>query len=226
MAIVAPTRLCRDGLASALADTDSLRVVGAVSDRGDDLQRLAGVDCSVVVVDAAAALPTTLAVVRCVLRRSRLVVFGLSSDEDVLACAQYQVAGYLDRSAGLDELIRAIALVHRGEVVCPPSVSSILIRQVGTPPVPERTPRRLTPRELEIIALLDEGLSNKQIAARLQIEVATVKNHVHNVLDKLDIQRRSEVARRYREAGASLAFSFELARHGTGDAGVPAVDPI
>lgn len=226
VAIVAPTRLCRDGLAAALADTQTLRVVGVVSEEREDLLRLAGIERAVIVIDAAAGLPATLPALRSVVIDCRLVVFGLSSDEEVLACAQHEVAGYLDRSAGIDELVAAVETVDRGEPVCPPSVTSVLIRQVRTGPPVERAPRRLTPRELEIIALLDEGLSNKQIAARLQIEVATVKNHVHNVLDKLDVQRRSEAARRCREGGAALAFSYELATQQRRESTVAAVDPI
>jgi two-component system, NarL family, nitrate/nitrite response regulator NarL len=211
--IVAPTRLCRDGLATVLANAGGLRIAAAVSDRRDELLGLGAIENAVIVVDAAAGMVATLPVVRSICLDCRIVVFGLSSDEDVLACARHDVSGYLDRSAGIDELIAAIARVSGGDLVCPPSVTSVLIRQVGTTPPAEPAPRRLTPRELEIITLLDEGLSNKQIAARLQIEVATVKNHVHNVLDKLDVKRRSQAARRCREADANLAFSYELARN-------------
>jgi two-component system, NarL family, nitrate/nitrite response regulator NarL len=213
VAIIAPTRLCRDGLATALADGETLRVVAAISDRRDQLLGLAGLRRAVIVVDAAAGLAATLPLLRSILVECRIVVFGLDCDEDVLVCARHDVAGYLDRAAGIDELTSAIERVSGGELVCPPSVTSVLIRQVGTSPAIEPAPRRLTPRELEIIALLEEGLSNKQIAARLQIEVATVKNHVHNVLEKLDVKRRSQAARRCREAADGLAFSYELARN-------------
>jgi two-component system, NarL family, nitrate/nitrite response regulator NarL len=223
--IVAPTRLCREGLASALAETPSVHVVGIASERDDDLQRLAGVEGAVVIVDAAVGLSATLPALRSMLVESRLLVFGLSTDEEVLACVQNEVVGYLDRRVGIDGLISAIATVHRGDLVCPPSVSSILIRQVSAAPTITRTPRRLTPRELEIIALLDQGLSNKEIGARLQIEVATVKNHVHNVLEKLNIQRRSDAARRCREEGANVALSFELARRRP-QVAVASLDPV
>jgi DNA-binding CsgD family transcriptional regulator len=68
----------------------------------------------------------------------------------------------------------------------------------GAPPSP-----RLTPRESEILALVDQGLSNKAIAARLQIRLATVKNHIHNVLEKLQVDGRAAAAARAREAGLS-----------------------
>lgn len=225
VAIIAPTRLCRDGLATALGDGQGLRVVAAISDRRDDVLGLAGLRRAVIVVDAAAGLAATLPLLRSILVQCRIVVFGLGCDEDVLVCARHDVAGYLDRAAGIDELTSSIARVSSGELVCPPSVTSVLIRQVGTSPAVELAPRRLTPRELEIIALLDEGLSNKQIAVRLQIEVATVKNHVHNVLDKLDVKRRSQAARRCREAGDGLAFAYELARSkGRSTAGTRGLD--
>jgi DNA-binding NarL/FixJ family response regulator len=68
--------------------------------------------------------------------------------------------------------------------------------------LPQATPaQHLTPRELEIARLLERGLSNKQIAARLRIQLATVKHHVHHILEKLDVARRGEAVARLRQIG-------------------------
>ena len=135
VAIIAPTRLCRDGLATALGDG---RRVVATSDRRDDLLGLAGLRDAVIVVDAATRLLTTLPLLRSILVDCAIVVFGLGTDEDVLTCAQHDVAGYLDRAAGIDELIGAIARVADGELVCPE-------RHVGPHPTGRRRPDSRTP---------------------------------------------------------------------------------
>jgi two-component system, NarL family, nitrate/nitrite response regulator NarL len=86
-------------------------------------------------------------------------------------------------------------------VVCSPQIAASLIRRVRTlsceRPAPSDVPP-LTARQWEILDLIDEGLSNKEIAGRLCIEVPTVKNHIHNILDKLQVRRRSEAAARVR----------------------------
>lgn len=83
------------------------------------------------------------------------------------------------------------------------SVAGALLRRVGTlaagrPPVPQQVP--LTSREREVVALIDQGFSNKQIASQLTIEVATVKNHIHNALEKPGAKRRSEAAAMFRRS--------------------------
>jgi DNA-binding NarL/FixJ family response regulator len=101
-------------------------------------------------------------------------------------------------------LIATLASVVRDEMACSPRIAAALLRRVASLAV-ERSPwpsgARLTARELEVLGLIDEGLSNKQIAGRLCIELATVKNHVHNILEKLQVGRRSEAALQVRMHG-------------------------
>ena len=90
--------------------------------------------------------------------------------------------------------------VARGEMLCSPRLAATLLRRVATLARGTRRlgPVQLTPRELEIVELIDEGLSNKAIATRLSIELATVKNHVHNILEKLEVSSRAAAAARVR----------------------------
>jgi DNA-binding NarL/FixJ family response regulator len=91
----------------------------------------------------------------------------------------------------------AVENVSRGEPCCDPWMTAALFRRLhslAAGKLPESLEEPLTPREREIVALIDEGLSNKQIAQLLCIEPATVKNHVHNVLEKLHVARRGEAA--------------------------------
>ncbi len=122
-------------------------------------------------------------------------------ESDVLAWAEAGVVGYVPREASLEDLVSTIEAVVRGELRCSPRIAATLFRRVTKLSANRRhTPQgiHLTPRELEILDLIDHGLSNKQIAGKLGIEVATVKNHVHNILEKLQVNRRGEAAARMR----------------------------
>jgi DNA-binding NarL/FixJ family response regulator len=125
------------------------------------------------------------------------------AEQDVLMWAEAGVAGYVTREASVEDVVAAVQAVARGEVLCSPRMVATLFQRIATLAL-ERSPQsiesRLTSRELEILDLIDQGLSNKEIARRLTIEVSTVKNHVHNILDKLNVSRRAEAAARVRAA--------------------------
>jgi DNA-binding NarL/FixJ family response regulator len=140
--------------------------------------------------------------VEAVTRRSAripLVALGISgSDSDVIACAEKGAAGFVTCDASLEELAGTIQRAAEGELVCSPRTAGTLMRRLATLAAerrPEPIGAALTRREQEVAALMREDLSNKEIATRLRIEVATVKNHVHNVLDKLRVHRRGEATR-------------------------------
>src|SRR4051794_27145054 len=127
---------------------------------------------------------------------ARVVGIAVGDEEDeVVACAEAGVAGYVSRDDSLDDLLAAVRGAVRGEVRCPPAIAATLMRSVASTARRARAarpvaaaaaaPSRLTRRESEIVGLIGEGLSNKQIAGRLCIELPTVKNHVHHILDKL-----------------------------------------
>ena len=118
-----------------------------------------------------------------------------------LATGDSRMASNLIQDTSLDELVQIVERTAHGEL----SRAKLLpvTRYKGAPlkaslkssTSHEPQPQRLTPREDEIVNLLKRHLSNREIATRLGIEVATVKNHVHNVLEKLKVHRRSEAAR-------------------------------
>jgi two-component system, NarL family, nitrate/nitrite response regulator NarL len=126
-------------------------------------------------------------------------------DEDILACIEgLGVAGYVSLDASLEDLIQNIRAVIKGGTLCSARVASLmfnrvlaLTRQVKGSEV--QGVRSLTRREAEIARLIDDGLSNKEIAARLRIELSTVKNHVHNILDKLQLRDRYSAVRYIKE---------------------------
>jgi DNA-binding NarL/FixJ family response regulator len=142
---------------------------------------------------------------------ARVIVLGVSEDDEstIVACAEAGVTGYHLRSESLDDLLMLLRRVTRGESVCSPKVSAILLRRLSVlaaerKPGPEELV--LTAREIQILRMLEMGLSNRDIADQLCIALHTVKNHVHNVLGKLGVSTRAQavaVSRSFRQAGPS-----------------------
>jgi len=194
--IVAGIRLYSEGLAAALDARPAVQVVGITSDPVEGLHWDREPD--VVLVDT--SMPQAVATVRAILATApgvKVVALAVSEDEDILAFAEAGVSGYLTRDAPLDHLMTVIEGVIRGEAPCPPKMTAILLKHISVLAARRSLPpseARLTHRELEVMELVDLGLSNKEIARRLCIEVPTVKNHVHRILDKLQLSRRAEAA--------------------------------
>ena len=117
--------------------------------------------------------------------------------DEIMACIEAGAAGYVLKEASFDYLVEMIRSVHRGESFCSPRMAASLFSRIAEL-AGERLPSisldsvKLTTRELEIINLIAEGLPNKKIAHRLSIEAQTVKNHIHNILDKLQLHNRLE----------------------------------
>ncbi len=128
---------------------------------------------------------------------TKVIAVGMSEDDEstIVACAEAGVTGYHLRSESLDDLMLLIRKLSRGESVCSPKVSAILLRRL-TMLAAERKPRSeelvLTAREIQILRMLEMGLSNRAIADQLYIAVHTVKNHVHSVLGKLGVSTRAQ----------------------------------
>lgn len=204
-----------------------IAVVGHTAEPAECAALVARLGPDIVLLDTGApwAIRTARALA-CLKDRPRVIAIALHEDEDaVIAYAEAGVAAYVTRDETLDDLLAVVRCAARGEMRCSPVTAAILLRRVETlaaeraaaqaPPPPP--PVRLTPRELEIVALVGDGLSNKQIAHQLQIELPTVKNHVHHVLEKLAVRRRSDVAavlsaRRARSAQATAAARVVDAR--------------
>jgi DNA-binding NarL/FixJ family response regulator len=120
----------------------------------------------------------------------------MAEDEaEVLNCAQLGIAGYVTRDASIADMLAAVEATARGEVHCSPKIAGSLFRRIAALST-ERSnggaPNALTARESQILKLLQQGLSNKMISRSLGIELPTVKNHVHSILAKLGIHRRTE----------------------------------
>jgi DNA-binding NarL/FixJ family response regulator len=203
--VVGEIRLYREGLAQALADEPAIDVVGTAVGGSDALAQIAQLEPELVLVDL---MQGGLELVRVLRQResgpSVLAVSVRDSEEEVLACAEAGVAGYVTRDASFEDLITAVMSIARGEAVASPRITAALLRRVADLAAQrqaEALPAPLTAREREVMQLLDRGLTNKQIAVALHIELPTVKNHVHHILDKLQVRGRSEAVARIRAYG-------------------------
>jgi two-component system nitrate/nitrite response regulator NarL len=133
--------------------------------------------------------------------KARIVVLNLSDTDEqgVIAWAEAGVSGLLARDVDVDEVAQAVETTARGGTVCSPPLAALLLKRMARSAEERPVTSPLTSREREIAKLLEQGLSNKEIAARLEIELATVKNHVHSILTKLNARRRGQAAAMLRD---------------------------
>ncbi|CAN5341482.1 hypothetical protein BH09ACT7_BH09ACT7_06300 [soil metagenome] len=127
----------------------------------------------------------------------RVIVLGVSEDDEstIVSCAEAGVTGYHLRSESLEDLLTLLRKVIRGESACSPRVSAVLLRRLSMLAAERKPPQEelvLTAREIQILRMLEMGLSNRAIAEELCIAVHTVKNHVHSVLGKLGVNSRAQ----------------------------------
>jgi two-component system, NarL family, nitrate/nitrite response regulator NarL len=210
LVIVAAIRYVREGLAEVLPRRPGLSVVGTAAERDEARRLVTALRPHVVVLDA--GLPGARELVS---GAPRVVVIGVEGgEEEVVEWAEAGVAGYVPRDGSLDELVEAVRAAARGELHCSPRIAaciqrrltalSVLVAQHAAP----GPPVQLTVREREIVELIAHGLSNKGIARHLGIGMATAKNHVHNILGKLQVEHRDQAAawlRRHPSGSARVA---------------------
>jgi len=198
--ILSNVRLYREGLAVTLGRTNAVDILGAGAPP-DAFARVAELLPDVVVLDSSLddslSLPRQM---REIVPGIKIVAFAVSGvEQDVIACAEAGISAFVPREGSTEDLIDAVRQAIRGELVCSPRVTALLFDRVAALSagrIKSVDGHALTAREKEIVSLVERGLSNKEIARRLSVGTATVKNHVHNILEKLHIHRRGEVAGR------------------------------
>jgi DNA-binding NarL/FixJ family response regulator len=200
--VIAEIRLYRDGLTDVLCREPEIEVVGAVGGWEEAAPMLRSLRPEVVVVDMATTGGLQLVgAIRALEPTPKVVALAVPNAEDkLLACAAAGVSGYVTREDSLETMVAAIQSVARGELLCTPRMAAALLDRVHALTT-DRTQlggHELTPREREVLVLIGEGLPNKAIAQRLCIELPTVKNHVHHILEKLRVHRRADAVARLR----------------------------
>jgi two-component system nitrate/nitrite response regulator NarL len=141
----------------------------------------------------------------------RMVVIARESDEKhFLAAIRAGVTGYLLQDASASDVVAAVRAVYRGEAVCPPQLCSTLFRFVAqkTTETPVQTASSrpdLTLRQQQLVGLVAKGLTNKEIASRLNLSEFTVRNHIHRILKQVDAGSRSQAVETIRSYGYSIS---------------------
>jgi DNA-binding NarL/FixJ family response regulator len=216
--VLADVRLYREGLTRLLGESEAIAVVGAGAPADDDcVSRIGNAQPNVVLLEAGSACqPAFVHRIERVAPDAKVVAYGILDEErQALSCAEAGVAAFVPGEATAEQLVGTILGLARGEFSCSPRFAAALIQRVralAQGAAPAGPDARLTRREGGILALIDEGLSNKEIAARLGIEVCTVKNHVHHILEKLHATRRSQAVARFRSSPWSRPFAAPAGR--------------
>jgi len=214
--IVSEVSFLRESLAAALSRYPVVDVKAKAGSRAEALLATQSFQPVLLLLDVAFPDPfVAIAELAALAPRCAIVALAIiETAQNVLAWAEAGAAGYVPNTASVDELVGRLEQVARGEQTCSPRVSGGLMRRVAESArrsAGSATSAALTPREAEIFDLIGQGLSNKEIARRLDIGVGTTKSHVHNLLSKLSLHRRSEAILAHGALSLSRQASAPLA---------------
>ena len=195
--IVDDHAVVRQGLRSFLELQDDIEVVGEAADGAEAVavakETLPDVILMDLVMPGMDGVAATRAISTAVPSARVLVLTSFSEDEKVFASIKAGAHGYLMKDVLPPELVKAIRTVHRGEAQLHPEIARKLMNEFSSP-APVQPKHDLTERELEVLRLIAQGKSNKEIAEELVLSEKTVKTHVSNILQKLHLSDRTQAA--------------------------------
>jgi DNA-binding NarL/FixJ family response regulator len=215
LVLIDDNRLLREGLAAMIHAQPGFKVLAASADVDEALKKVREARPDVVLLDFGLEDHDSLSLTATVHREvpaARVIVMGLLPlQEDVANYVRAGASGFIMKEASFEEFFATIRAVAAGAEVLPPALTTSLFTQIARNAAAGSKSRvleavRLTSRERQVIDLLGEGLSNKEISTRLHIAVHTVKSHVHNVLEKLALHSRLEVAA-FTHTGGRTAYN-------------------
>ncbi|MDB4887969.1 MAG: hypothetical protein JWN79_3407 [Gemmatimonadetes bacterium] len=201
VAVIEDNRLVREGIADMLNELADVRVVLAATSL--DTSQLKAANPHVVLLDVGLQDGSSLRLAERIpqeARQARVIVMDLlPAHEEIAEFVNVGVAGFILKDATFDDFVGTIRSVANGGRVLPPLMTATLFSQIAGTAVRRGQAEaldavRLTQREQEVVALIAEGLSNKEIAGRLGIATDTVKSHVRNIMDKLALRSRLQIA--------------------------------
>ena len=210
IAIVHHHRLLREALALGLSQ-NAFPIIHQTHDVEQLTADIEDISPNVLLAEACHPLEKCLACLRrfrCAAPECKVIMLEVpDDDETILACVEIGgISGYVVEEGSFNDLIRTVRAISAGESICSPRLANLAFTRISTLAnrfydVPTSEIGCLTRREHDIMEAIERGLSNKEIAGELKIEVSTVKNHVHNILDKLQLHDRRSAARYAKEHG-------------------------
>jgi DNA-binding NarL/FixJ family response regulator len=198
--------LFREGLESLLESVSEIEVVATVDDGRKAMETAANLQPDVILMDLQMPEVNGIDATRKIVQTSPhigvIVVTMFEDDDSVFSAMRAGARGYILKGADQNDMLRAIRAVARGEALFGPSIATRLMN-FFTEPVVAQPPSfpELTAREREVLELIARGQSNAEIAKALVISLKTVRNHVSNIFNKMQVTDRVQAAIRAREAG-------------------------
>ncbi len=203
--------IVRSGIQALLETIDDLTVIGEASDGQEAVTAVLRLRPDVTLMDLEMPIMDGIAAIEQIMagwpEAHILVLTSFASDDRVFPAVKAGAMGYLLKDSGPEALVQAIRQVQRGESSLHPKVARKLMQELSRPASPSQPPTAdpLTPREVEVLQWVAQGLGNQEIADKLFIGEATVRSHVSNILSKLHLASRTQAALyALREGYASL----------------------
>ena len=196
--IVDDHAIVRKGIRALLSEADGFEVVGEADNGQEAVLRAEECSPDVILMDLLMPVMDGIEATRQITSRRPearvLVLTSFAADNKVFPAIKAGASGYLLKDSSPDELVRAIRQVHRGEPSLHPTIARKLLQEVARPAEPQPAPEALTAREMEVLRLIAQGLSNQEIADRLVVSEPTVRAHVSRILGKLHLASRTQAA--------------------------------
>jgi len=204
-------RLLREALVRLFRKRADLFVVGQSAPADTKAAAVLESRCDILLLDSPDSAPGSaeFTALGPLVDAVRTILISMDADEkQFIAAVRAGIVGYLLKDASTDDVLAAVRAVSRSEVVCPPQLCSALFRFVALKPeefIGQRSPKPdLTLRQQQLVSLVAKGLTNKEIAARLNLSEFTVRNHIHRILKQVDAESRSQAVETIRSYGYSF----------------------
>ena len=190
--------LIRQGLRVVIEAQPDMELVAEASNGEQAIQQALALKPDIVIMDLQMPVKDGLAATREIAQTNPqvqvLVLTSFPDDDNVYTAIKAGAMGFLLKDSSAEYLLDAIRTVSRGESVLHPTIARKLMQEIRQPPRLPPTTEPLTPREVEVLGCLTQGMANQQIARQLSISVRTVSTHVRNILDKLHLANRTQAA--------------------------------
>lgn len=203
--IIEDNHLLREGVTAVIQKQADLKVVASLRDRGNIIQKISELKPDIVLLDIGLISKNSLQLVKSIKKKSskiKIIVMDLiPTQSDVYEFVGSGVSGFILKDAMINEFLNTIRAVSKGKNVLPDNMTDGLFSQIIEMAISGDKKKaklvesvRMTKRERQIIDLVAEGLTNKEIGKKLNLSQFTVKSHVHNILEKLTLRTRVQIA--------------------------------